>query len=100
MDFLQNSFPFFGATAFCMTTIDDLRKDNLKNQIDSKNEDELKYQDGPKYEDETKIKEEPKKKMASIEKTNKNVKVIHANYEWSPELWDIMEDMIQGLDHE
>ena len=49
MDFWRNFTLFFGAAAFCMTTIDDLRTDNLKNEMDSKNKDKLKNEDKPKY---------------------------------------------------
>ena len=62
MNFWQNSTPFLGAAAFCMTKIDDFRKDNLKNEICLKNEDELKKEDEPKYGDEPKNEEEPEYK--------------------------------------
>ena len=62
MDFWGNSSPFFGAAAFCMTKIDDFRKENLKNE-NSKKEDE------PKKEDESKYEDEPKETNKNVEST-------------------------------
>ena len=44
-------FPIFGAKDFRMTIIDNFRKGQLKNEIDSKNEDKLKNEDDTKNKD-------------------------------------------------
>ena len=50
------------AAAFCMTKIDNFRKENLKNE-NSKKEDE------PKKEDESKYEDEPKETNKNVEST-------------------------------
>ena len=82
-----------------MTIIDDLRKDNLKMKLTPKIKTSSKIKMNPNMKMNPKLKRNPKIKMASIKKTNKNVKVIHAYYEWAPELLNIMEDVIEDLKH-